>query len=199
MSIRIYLRASTREQDSNRFLDELILFSRSFDNHHEIYSESISGTKLERPELNRLLDEANLNDILLIESVDRLTRLKADDFHTLKTRIKTKGLRLVVADLPTTHNLGIDGNDITGSILELVNDLLIDLLATMARLDNDKRKERIKQGILRSGYKASGKKPNTVKHQRIIELSNTKSMSNDEIAKAVGVGVATVYRVLRKN
>jgi DNA invertase Pin-like site-specific DNA recombinase len=46
----------------------------------------------------------------------------------------------------------------TSSILNLVNNMLIDLLATMARLDNDKRRERIKQGLERSGYKPTGKR-----------------------------------------
>ncbi|MEG0775729.1 helix-turn-helix domain-containing protein, partial [Clostridium sp.] len=75
------------------------------------------------------------------------------------------------------------------------NNMLIDLLATMARLDNDKRRERIKQGLERSGYKPTGKKPNESKHKRIRELLATNSMSKEEIAKAVGCGVATVYRV----
>ena len=35
--------------------------------------------------------------------------------------------------------------------------MLIDLLATRARLDNEKRIERIKQGLERSGYKPTGK------------------------------------------
>ena len=62
--------------------------------------------------------------------------------------------------------------------------MLIDLLATMARLDNDKRRERIKQGLERSGYKPSGKKADTAKHARIKELAN-KGLTKEEIAKAV--------------
>ena len=45
--------------------------------------------------------------------------------------------------------------------------------------------------------KPSGKKPNTTKHKRILELESQNTMTKDEIAKAVGVGVATVYRVLK--
>ena len=91
----------------------------------------------------------------------------------------------------------INSNDtITSSILNLVNNMLIDLLATMARLDNDKRRERIKQGLVRSGYKPSGKKADTEKHARIRELAK-KELTKEEIAKAVGCGIATVYRVLK--
>lgn len=198
-TIRIYLRASTKDQDAERVLNEIVDFSQSFSNQHEVYCENISGTRLERPALNKLLNDATPKDILLIESVDRLTRLTAEDFDTLKTRIKAKGLRLVVMDLPTTHSLLGGSHDITGSILDLVNNLLIDLLATMARLDNEKRKERIRQGLARSGYVPTGKKANTAKHKRIIELSRQGNMSKQEIANAVGVGISSVYRVLKSD
>lgn len=144
-----------------------------------------------------MLQEANQGDVLLVESVDRLSRLTQHDFNELKRRIQEKGLRLIVADLPTTHHL-IQANDsITSSILELINNMLIDLLATRARLDNEKRIERIKQGLERSGYKPTGKNPNQAKHKRIQELLAAGNMTKDEIAKAVGCGVATVYRVAK--
>lgn len=196
-TVRIYVRASTKDQNAERALSDLIKFSKAYSKKNESYVENYSGTKLDRPQLTKLLNEAEQGDILLVESVDRLSRLSQDDFATLKQRIKDKGLRLVVADLPTTHTISNDG--MTGEILKVVNDMLIDLLATMAKLDNDKRKERIKQGLALSGYKPKGKKANTAKHNRILELANNGNMTKDEIAKAVGVGVATVYRVLKNN
>ena len=194
MTIRIYVRASTKDQDATRALADLVAFSTSYDDNHVEYVEHFSGTKLDRPLLAKLLKDAEQGDILLVESVDRLSRLSQDDFAILKQRIKDKGLRLVVADLPTTHTVN---NGMTGEILTVINHMLIDLLATMAKLDNDKRRERIKQGLANSGYKPSGKKPNTTKHNRIRELDSQGNMTKEEIAKAVGVGVATVYRVLK--
>lgn len=196
MTVRIYVRASTREQDAKRALTDLISFSKSYDDSYAEYIENYSGTKLDRPALTKLLDEAKQDDILLVESVDRLSRLSQDDFGVLKQRIKDKGLRLVVADLPTTHTVNAG---MTGEILAVVNNMLIDLLATMAKLNNDKRRERIKQGLANSGYKPSGKTANTEKHKRIRELASQNNMTKSEIAKAVGVGVATVYRVLRES
>lgn len=197
MTVRIYVRASTKEQDAERVLDDLKKFAK---NHIESdliqYIENESGTKLERPILNKLLEESSNGDILLIESVDRLSRLSQNDFEILKNRIKEKGLRLIVADLPTTHMLVAQDESITSSILTLINNLLIDLLATMARLDNDKRRERIKQGLMRSGYIPTGKKANLEKHRRIKEL-NIKGLTKEEIAKAVECAIATVYRVLK--
>ena len=197
MTIHIYVRASTKDQDAERALDSLKEFASIIHDNVKEYVENESGTKLDRPILNRLLDKAENGDTLLVESVDRLSRLKQDEFEVLKGRIKEKGLKLVVADLPTTHVLLNTNDTITSSILNLVNNLLIDLLATMARLDNEKRIERIKQGLERSGYKPSGKAPNEAKHKRIKELLATGNMTKDEIAKAVNCGVATVYRVAK--
>ena len=196
--IRIYVRASTKDQDAERALDSLKEFASTIQDDSKAYVENDSGTKLDRPVLNSLLEEAEKGDTLLVESVDRLSRLTQEEFKVLKGRIEERGLKLVVADLPTTHVLLNTDDTITNSILNLVNNLLIDLLATMARLDNDKRKERIKQGLERSGYKPSGKKADTAKHDRIKALSD-KGLTKEEIAKAVGCGVATVYRVLKSD
>ncbi|WP_180074881.1 recombinase family protein [Acinetobacter sp. YH12116] len=196
MTVRIYVRASTKDQDAERALDSLKEFANTIQDNVKEYVENESGTKLDRPVLNKLLADAENGDTLLVESVDRLSRLKQNEFEVLKGRIKEKGLKLVVADLPTTHVLLNTDDTITSSILNLVNNLLIDLLATMARLDNEKRIERIKQGLERSGYKPTGKKADTQKHDRIRELSN-KGLTKEEIAKAVRCGVATVYRVLK--
>ena len=196
MTVRIYVRASTKDQDATRALAELVAFSTSYDDNYIEYVEHFSGTKLDRPALAKLLKDAEKGDILLVESVDRLSRLSQDDFAILKQRIKDKGLRLVVADLPTTYTVS---GGMTGEILTVINHMLIDLLATMAKLDNDKRRERIKQGLANSGYKPTGKKPNTTKHNRIRELDSQANMTKEEIAKAVGVGVATVYRVLKQD
>jgi len=195
MTIRIYVRASTKDQDAERALSDLVLFSQSYGDQYSTYIENYSGTKLERPALNQLLTEAHKGDILLVESVDRLSRLSQDDFAILKDKIKAKGLRLIVADLLTTHT---SNGGMTGEILNVINAMLIDLLATMAKLDNDKRKERIKQGLARSGYVPTGKKANTAKHERIKQLLSKGDMTKEEIAKAVSVGIATVYRVAKE-
>ncbi|SSU04095.1 resolvase [Acinetobacter baumannii] len=191
MNTRIYLRASTKDQDAERALQILQDLNQNLNLGETIvYVENYSGTKLDRPELNKLLSEANQGDTLLVESIDRLSRLTQRDFQELKRRIQEKGLR-------TTYQMIQTSDSITHSILELINNMLIDLLATMARLDNEKRIERIKQGLARSGYKPTGKKANEAKHKRIKELLAAGNMTKEEIAKAVNCGVATVYRVAK--
>ena len=153
MFIRAYLRASTDQQDAARARDLLVEFAAK--NNHKIasfYLENESGRKLKRPELMKLLDEASAGDILLIESIDRLTRLTAEEWKKLKSMIDSKGLLLVAVDLPTSHKaLSTETmDDMTKGILDAVNCMLIDILATMACKDYEVRRQRSAHGIAKA-------------------------------------------------
>ena len=65
------VRASAKDQDAKRALSDLISFSKSYDDSYAEYIEHFSGTKLDRPALTLLLNDAEEDDILLFESVDR--------------------------------------------------------------------------------------------------------------------------------
>lgn len=197
----LYLRASTKDQDALRAKSLLEAFAAEKGlSVVGSYSENISGTKLNRPELMRLLDTAEKGEVLLVESVDRLSRLSQDDWETLKATIKGKGLRLVIADLPTSHMM-VQDKGITGQIMEVINDMLIELMATMARLDQDKRVERIKQGLENKRaadpeWKPTGKSKNAAMWSKIERLLvNNPNLKPDEIASIAKCGVATVYRI----
>lgn len=204
MNAHLYLRASTKDQDANRAKTALKLFAAEKGLCIVgVYAENISGTKLNRPELLSLLFTAESGDVLLVESVDRLSRLSQPDWDTLKATIKAKGLRLVVADLPTSHML-VEAKGITGQIMDVINNMLIDLMATMARLDQEKRVERIKQGLENKRaadqhWKPAGKGRNTAKWAEVQSLMlKHPTMSADQLAKLAGCGVATVYRIKKE-
>jgi DNA invertase Pin-like site-specific DNA recombinase len=201
MNSHLYLRASTKDQDANRARAALESFALEKGlSIVGVYAENISGTKLNRPELLALLGKAEIGDVLLVESVDRLSRLSQADWDTLKATIKAKGLRLVVADLPTSHML-VEAKGITGQIMDVINNMLIDLMATMARLDQEKRVERIKQGLENKkaadpDWKPSGKGKNTAKWAKVKKLMQEyPTMSAEMLAKQADCGVATVYRI----
>lgn len=203
MNTHLYLRASTKDQDALRAKASLEKFATNNAlSIAGIYSENISGTKLNRPELMRLLDTAEKGEVLLVESVDRLSRLSQADWETLKATIKAKGLRLVIADLPTSHML-IEDKGITGQIMEVINNMLLDLMATMARLDQEKRVERIQEGLKNKKlvdpeWKPSGKAKNTAMWDNVVALmAKHPTMSADQVAKLAECGVATVYRIKR--
>lgn len=203
MKAHLYLRASTKDQDALRAkasLDAFVIEKGLV--VAGVYSEIVSGTRLDRPELMRLLNEAQPGECIVCESVDRLSRLSQSDWETLKAKIKAKGLRLVIADLPTSHML-IDDKGMTGQIMEVINSMLLDLMATMARLDQEKRVERIKQGLENKrladpDWSPKGKSRNVEKWAKVQTLmSKHPTMSADDIAKLADVGVATVYRIKR--
>lgn len=205
MNAHLYLRASTKDQDANRAKAALELFAVEKGlNIVGVYAENISGTKLNRRELLALLDTAKEGDVLLVESVDRLSRLSQADWDTLKATIRAKGLRLVVADLPTSHML-VEAKGITGQIMDVINNMLIDLMATMARLDQEKRVERIKQGLENKkatdpDWKPAGKGRNAAKWAEVQALMQKHPMmSADQIAKLADCGVATVYRIKKES
>ncbi|RBH54305.1 MULTISPECIES: recombinase family protein [Pseudomonas] len=204
MIAHLYLRASTKDQDANRAKASLEAFAADKGlNIAGVYAENISGTKLNRPELMRLLDVAEAGQCILCESVDRLSRLSQCDWETLKATIKAKGLRLVIADLPTSHMM-VEDNGITGQIMEVINNMLLDLMATMSRLDQEKRVERIKQGLANKrtvdpDWKPSGKGKDAVLWAKVRALMiKHPTMSADQVAKLADCGVATVYRIKRE-
>ena len=85
MFVRAYLRASTSEQDATRAREQVEAFAAERGLAiAATYVENESGASLKRPELFRLLSDSRPGDILLIEQVDRLSRLNADDWSKLK-------------------------------------------------------------------------------------------------------------------
>jgi DNA invertase Pin-like site-specific DNA recombinase len=100
------------------------------------YVENESGAKLARPELFRLLADAHAGDILLVEQVDRLSRLTAADWDTLKAELTAKRIRVVALDLPTSWMMATKvADEFTSRMFEAINGMLLDMLAAVARKD----------------------------------------------------------------
>src|SRR5271168_1407431 len=96
MNARAYLRASTVEQDASRARDQIEAFAA--DRGLPIvgtYVEHESGAKLARPELFRLIADSRQGDVLLIEQVDRLSRLNESDWRKLRAELSAKQVRVV--------------------------------------------------------------------------------------------------------
>ncbi|GAB3386548.1 hypothetical protein GCM10027514_27390 [Azotobacter armeniacus] len=86
--------------------------------------------------------------MLLLESIDRLSRLPAEDWNKLKAAIDSKGLRIVALDLPTSHQGMRDtkGDEFTDRMLAAINGMMIEMMAAIARKDYEQRRERQAQG-----------------------------------------------------
>ena len=175
MFLRAYLRASTTEQNAERAKESLIAFAADHGKKiASFYVENESGATLARPELMRLISDAGEGDIILVEQIDRLARLKQADWETLKFMLAKKKLMIVSPELPTSWIAlkSSDGTEFTTSILQAVNGMLLDMLAAVARKDYEDRRRRQMQGIekAKAEGKFVGRKPDLKKRASIASL-----------------------------
>ncbi len=147
MFVRSYLRASTSEQDATRARAQLEAFAAERGlTIAASYVENESGAKLARPELFRLLADCRPGDVLLVEQVDRLSRLTEGDWRKLRAEIEAKQVRIVALDLPTSWTLATHADEFTARMFGAINAMLLDVLAAVARKDYDDRRRRQAQG-----------------------------------------------------
>jgi DNA invertase Pin-like site-specific DNA recombinase len=201
MRIYPYLRASTNEQDANRARKILVQFVEAAGQTVSTwFVENESGATLKRPELFRLLAVAQSGDVLLVEQVDRISRLNAEDWESLKSIIIGKGIRIVALDLPTSHQLMQDEeNGFTQRILSAVNAMLLDMLAAVARKDYEDRRRRQSEGIekARAEGKYRGRQINRKLHRNIEALLRDRK-SYSEIVDMLGCSRSTIAAVKKR-
>ncbi len=202
MFIRAYLRASTIEQDAQRAKQALINFAA--EHNHNIaafYAENESGASLQRPELIRLISDAGQGDIILVEQIDRLARLKQTDWETLKRLLAEKKLLIVSPELPTSWVAlnSLLGDDFTGAIVQAVNAMLLDMLAAIARKDYEDRRRRQKQGIAKAQMagKYAGRQPD-LKRRASIEALLASGHSYSSIQELLGCSRNLIADVRKK-
>lgn len=152
---RTYSRASTDDQDATRARETLRIFASKHGTRiAATYVEKASGTLLDRRELLRLLADAERGDVLLVEAIDRLSRLDRATLRPcdqLRDRIAQAGLQVVSLDLPLTHSLirpatvGDDG--LQEWMTRALSQLFLEFMGAFARKDSETRRARAAQGI----------------------------------------------------
>lgn len=146
-----------------------------------------------------MLSDMELGEVILIEQVDRLSRLNDVGWEILRKEITDKRLSVVSLDLPTSHIALTNtvSDDFTRSMLKAVNSMMLDMLAAIARKDYEDRRRRQSEGISKAKAegKYRGRVANTQKHEliRTLRLVNGKSLR--ETARLAGVSKMTVIRV----
>ncbi|MGJ7459444.1 recombinase family protein [Halomonas sp. RA08-2] len=202
MFVRAYLRASTDGQDASRARGPLEAFAQ--DHGHAIaasYMENASGATADRPELRRLLADARPGDVLLVEAIDRLSRLPAPAWRALRGEIEAKGLRVVALDLPTSHAAMKAGeaDEFTARMLDAVNGMMLDMLAAIARKDYEQRRERQAQGIAKAKAEGAyqGRPVDLEKRRKILDLL-ASGYSVRKAANLLGCSTSTVQAAKRE-
>lgn len=198
-----YLRASTSDQNAKRAQSTLQKFVQ--DRGFRIagwYIENESGASLQRPELLRLLDDAAKGDAIIIEQIDRLSRLDEKSWFTLKEMLHGKELKVISLDLPTSH-IALSPqitDEFTGSMIKAINSMMMDMLAAIARKDYQDRRRRQAEGIKKAkeGGKYRGRQADSDLHEKIYKLRVVNKLSISDTAKLTNVSDRTVIRVAKK-
>lgn len=180
-----YARVSTEEQNLDRQLDQLSSYGVDKRN---IYQEKITGTKRDREQLNKMLEELQDGDVVIVADLTRISR-STKDLLDIVDRIKEKnaGIKSIKDTwLDTTSN-------------NPYNDFLLTVMAGLSQLERDLISQRTKEGL--ESAKARGRKGGRPS-QRNKKADMVKLMlDNDykivDIVKKTGLSRSTVNRLIK--
>ena len=145
-----YARVSSKEQNLDRQIDAL----KKYVHEEDIIREKQSGKDFARPEYQKLRMMVREGDMLYITSLDRLGRNKNEVKLELE-HLRAAGVQVRILDLPTTMMDFGQYGDMQRGIMDMVNNILIEVLSTMAEAGRRTIHKRQREGI--EAAKARGK------------------------------------------
>ena len=178
MAIYGYARVSTTEQDLS--IQEKALQAAGCE---IIRSEKVSGSSRQgREELSTLLDFLQVGDTLVITRIDRLAR-SIRNLQDIVHELKAKDVTLKATEQP------IDTSTAAGKCF-------LDMLGVFAEFETNLRRERQMEGIQKAKERGvyKGRRP-SIDATKIKELKDG-GMGASAIARELGIGRASVYRIL---
>lgn len=134
-----YARVSSKEQNISRQVIALKNFGVCEEN---IFIDKKSGKNFERPAYKKLLKSLKPNDILIIQSIDRLGRNYAEIIEQWRIITKIKRADIVVLDMPILDTR--QHKDLLGS---LITDIALNLLSYFAQVEREMNRQRQSEGI----------------------------------------------------
>lgn len=198
---RIYQRVSTSSQDLSR-QQQLVDDAEAAGFYVAgVYSEKISGTVASRPELNRLIADLKKGDVVIAESLDRISRLPVAEGEALIAQITEKGAKISVPDLIDLSEVIDNSTDpLVRIVLETNQKMMLKIALHMARKDYEQRAMKQASGIEVAKAKGvyKGRKPDTFTNAKIVELRNM-GYTIAKIADKLEVSESQVKLILKKD
>ena len=152
----------------------------------KIFAEQVSSVA-ERPKLTAALDELRAGDTLVVTKLDRLAR-SMRDLMTIVDQIQARkaSLRIVAMNLDTTTPTGR---------------LMLSMLGSVAQFEREMMLERQREGIAKAKAEGlyKGRKPTAMAKADEVKAMAAKGIGATEIAKALGIGRASVYRAISRD
>jgi DNA invertase Pin-like site-specific DNA recombinase len=180
-----YARVSTKDQNLESQLDHLTKAECEL-----IFQEKVSGTKKERPELEKMFTQLRKGDVVYIYKLDRLGR-------------SMKHLLEMVAELEK-REVGLISLSDSINTTTPQGRLVLNLFASLAEFERDLIRERTKAGLESArarGRKGGRRKGLTKEAQQAAMLAemyyNENKLGVNEIAKRLHISKMTLYSYLR--
>lgn len=143
MRVYGYVRVSSKEQNAARQIEEL----KKYNSDIVIFQDKVSGKDFNRPEYEILKRVAKNGDIIVVKEMDRLGRNKEAILKELEY-YRENGVRIVILDIPTTMtDISKMDNGMAKEILNMINNILIEVLSTMAEQERNKIRQRQREGL----------------------------------------------------
>lgn len=187
-----YARVSSREQNLDRQIEA---FKKLGADEREIICDKESGKNLDRTGYQALKTTMlRSGDTLIIKSLDRLSRNKTDIKNELQY-FKDNNIRLKVIDLPTTMMDLPKGQE---WVFDMVNNILIEVLGTIAEQERQTIRKRQREGI--DAAKAKGKHLGRPKlelpdnYDEVINLWQNNEITARQAMKMLSVSKSLFYR-----
>ena len=189
-----YARVSSKEQNLDRQIEA---FKNLGADEREIICDKESGKNLERTGYQALKTTMlRSGDTLIVKSLDRLSRNKADIKNELQY-FKDNNIRLKVIDLPTTMMDLPKGQE---WVFEMVNNILIEVLGTIAEQERQTIRQRQREGI--DAAKAKGKhlgRPKLILPDNwddIISAWKDKKITARTAVEELGISKSAFYKLV---
>jgi DNA invertase Pin-like site-specific DNA recombinase len=187
-----YIRVSSKSQESNssiKYQKEQLIQNGIQPENIRIEVGSATNEIKNRLVFQKLIqEELKSNDLLMVTKIDRCSR-NTLEFLKLQDILFKKNITFVALDLPTSIDLA-------------TNKLIATTLSGIAEFENNRRKERQKQGIRAAQQegKYTGRKSiiNRTLIQKVKNLKENKNLSVTEIAKVLGISRPTIYKILKE-
>jgi DNA invertase Pin-like site-specific DNA recombinase len=145
-----YVRVSSKQQNLDRQIESIKEYCKNNNlelSERDLFLEKVSGKNFERDEYKILKRSLRSGDTLVIKELDRLGRNKEAIKEEIKW-FKDNGIILRILDIPTTLiDYSCYDNTMAKAIMEMVNNILIEVLGTIAQEERNKIRQRQMEGI----------------------------------------------------
>jgi DNA invertase Pin-like site-specific DNA recombinase len=177
-----YARVSTLHQELEAQLQAL-----EKEGCDKIYSDKFTGTKTDRPQFNKVLEELKEGDTLVVTKLDRFARTTADGINTIKNLFE-KGIKVHVL------NMGLVEDTPTGR-------LILSVMLAFAEFERDMIVERTQEGKAiakqKPDFKEGRPKKYSKKHiENALQLLETHSYR--QVEEKTGISKSTLIRAKKR-